>query len=84
MTAEKDKVNETDFMDLLQVAAEAGDDNENPIFNWVRPAPLDDDEGNPDSYIASHARDMRINVEQMIREEVDVDCGVIVTSSSDD
>ena len=26
MAAEKDKVNETDFMDLLQVAAEAGDD----------------------------------------------------------
>src|SRR5579862_9219796 len=49
MAAEKDKVNETDFMDLLQVAAEAGDDNENPIFNWVRSASLDDDEGNPDS-----------------------------------
>ena len=32
MAAEKDKVNETDFMDLLQVAAEVGDDNENPIF----------------------------------------------------
>ena len=55
MIAEKDKVNETDFMDLLQVATKAGDDNENPIFNWVRPASLDDDEGNPDSHIASHA-----------------------------
>ena len=44
MAAEKDKVNETDFMDLLQVAAEVRDDNENPIFNWVRPASLDDDE----------------------------------------
>ena len=33
MIAEKDKVDETDFMDLLQVAAEAGDDNENPIFD---------------------------------------------------
>ena len=45
-------------MDLLQVAAEAGDDNENPIFNWVRLASLDDDEGNPNSHIASHAQDM--------------------------
>ena len=68
MAAEKDKVNETDFMVLLQIAAEAGDDNENPIFNWVRPATLDDDDGNLDSHIASHARDMRINVEQVIRE----------------
>ena len=37
MVAEKDKVNETDFMDLLQVAAEVEDHNENPIFAWVRP-----------------------------------------------
>ncbi|KAK0590065.1 hypothetical protein LWI29_022295 [Acer saccharum] len=84
MTAEKDKVDKTDFMDLLQVPAEAGDDNENPFFDWVRPAYLDDDEGNPDPQIASHARDMRINVEQVIREEVGVDSGVTVSSSSDD
>ena len=32
MTAEKDKVNETDFMDLLQVATKVGDDSENPFF----------------------------------------------------
>ena len=84
MAAEKDKVNETDFMDLLQVVAEVGDDNENSIFNQVSPASLDDSEGNPDSHIASYAQNMRINVEQVIREEVGVDLGVIVTSSSDD
>ena len=32
MAAKKDKVDEFDFMDLLQVATEAGDDNENPFF----------------------------------------------------
>ena len=32
MAVEKDKVDETDFMDLLQVVAEVGDDNENLIF----------------------------------------------------
>ncbi|KAK2649413.1 hypothetical protein Ddye_016902 [Dipteronia dyeriana] len=48
MTAEKDKVDETDFMDLLQVATEAGDNSENPFFDWIIPAYLDDDEGNPD------------------------------------
>ncbi|KAK3225579.1 hypothetical protein Dsin_005441 [Dipteronia sinensis] len=84
MAVEKDKVNETDFMDLLQVAAEAGDDNENPIFDWVRPTSLDDDKGNPDPHIASHARDMGINVEQLIREEVGVHRGVIVSNSYDD
>ena len=45
---------------------------------------MDDDEGNPDSHIASHAQDMRINVEQVIREEVGADREVIVTSFSDD
>ena len=84
MTAEKDKINETNFMYLLQVAAEIRDNNENPIFNWVRLASLDDDEGNPDSHIVCHAQDMGINVEQVIKEEVGVDRRVIVTSSSDD
>ncbi|KAK3222601.1 hypothetical protein Dsin_009626 [Dipteronia sinensis] len=45
---------------------------------------LDDDEGNPDPQIVSHARDMGINVEQVIREEVGVDRGVTVSNSSDD
>ncbi|KAK2662849.1 hypothetical protein Ddye_001423 [Dipteronia dyeriana] len=72
MATGKDKVIETYFMDLLQVAAEAGDDNENPVFDWIRPTSLDDDEGNSNPHIASHAREMGINVEQVIREEVGV------------
>ncbi|KAK2653019.1 hypothetical protein Ddye_012875 [Dipteronia dyeriana] len=82
--AEKDKVNETDFIDLFQVVAEAREDSENLIFDWVRPTSLDDDDISPDQHIASHARDMGINVEHVIREEVGVHRGVIVTSSSDD
>ncbi|KAK3189502.1 hypothetical protein Dsin_029063 [Dipteronia sinensis] len=84
IAAEKDKEDETDFMDLLQLAAEVGDDNENHFFNWVGPAYLDADEGNPDPQIASHARDMGISVEQVIIEEVGVDRGVTVSSFSDD
>ncbi|KAK3229496.1 hypothetical protein Dsin_001377 [Dipteronia sinensis] len=84
ITAEKDKLDETDFMDLLQLAAETRDDNENPFFDWVRPAYLEDDERNLDPQIVSHARDMGINVEQVIREEVGVDRGVTVSNSSDD
>ena len=45
---------------------------------------MDDDERNPNPQIASHARDMGINVEQVIKEEVGVDRGVIVTNSFDD
>ncbi|KAK2636057.1 hypothetical protein Ddye_030849 [Dipteronia dyeriana] len=51
------------------------------------PTSLDDDgddEENPDPHIASQTRDMRINVKQVIREEVGVDRGVIVSNSSDD
>ncbi|KAK3227508.1 hypothetical protein Dsin_007370 [Dipteronia sinensis] len=84
MTAEKDKVDETYFMDLLQVAAEAGDDTENHFFDWIRPTYLDDDEGHTDPQIASHARDMRINVEQVSRSKVGVDREVTVSSFSDD
>ncbi|KAK3205254.1 hypothetical protein Dsin_019300 [Dipteronia sinensis] len=84
MAAEKDKVDENDFMDLFQVVSEAGDDNENPFFDWVRPAYLDDDKGNPDPQIVSHARDKGINVEQVIREEVGVDRRVTVINSSND
>ncbi|KAK2652846.1 hypothetical protein Ddye_012702 [Dipteronia dyeriana] len=68
ITAEKDKVSETDFFVLLQVAAEARDDNENPILDWVRLASFDDDDGSHDQYIASHARNMGINIEHVIRE----------------
>ncbi|KAK2649187.1 hypothetical protein Ddye_016676 [Dipteronia dyeriana] len=45
---------------------------------------LDDNEGNPYPHISSHAREMGINFEQVIREEVGIDRGVIVSSSSYD
>ncbi|KAK2659066.1 hypothetical protein Ddye_005599 [Dipteronia dyeriana] len=68
---------------LYAIAVEVGDNNENPIFDWVRPTYLDDDEENHDPHIASQARDIGINVEQVIREEVCADRGVIIFSSSD-
>ena len=47
----------------FKVATKVGDDNENPFFDWVRPTYLNDNKGNLDPQITSHARDMRINVE---------------------
>ena len=46
--AETDKVAENDFLDLLNILAEFGEENDNQLFQWVRPVHLDDENENPD------------------------------------
>ena len=48
MEAEIDKVAEHNFLDLLEISAEFGEEDENQQFQWVRPLNLDDEDGNPD------------------------------------
>ena len=48
MQAETDKVYEKDYLDLLDVSAEFGEEEDNQLFQWVRPLNLDDENGNPD------------------------------------
>ena len=48
MEAETDKVAENNFLDLLEISAEFGEEDENQLFQWVRPLHLDDEDGNPD------------------------------------
>ena len=48
MEAETDKVAENNFLDLLEFSAEFGEEEENQLFQWVRPLHLDDEDGNPD------------------------------------
>ena len=48
MEAETDKVVENNFLDLLETSAEFGEEEENQLFQWVRPLYLDDEDGNPD------------------------------------
>ena len=48
MEAETNKVIENNFLDLLKISAEFGEEEENKLFQWVRPLHLDDEDGNPD------------------------------------
>ena len=68
--AETDKVVETNFLDLLEILAEFGEEGENQLFQWVRPLHLDDEDGNPDPRIVVHVREVGVNVERVLFEEV--------------
>ena len=48
MEVETDKVAENNFLDLLEISVEFGEEEENQLFRWVRPLHLDDEDGNPD------------------------------------
>ena len=69
MEAETDKVAENNFLDLLEISTEFGEEEENQLFQWVRPLHLDDEDGNPDPHIAAHVREAGVNVEQVLSEE---------------
>ena len=73
MEAETDKVAENNFLDLLEISAEFGEEDENQLFQWVRPLHLDDEDGNPDPRIAAHVREAGVNVERVLSEEVHSD-----------
>ena len=70
MEAETDKLAENNFLDLLEISAEFGEEEENQLFQWVRPLHLDDEDGNPDPRIAAHVREASVNVERVLSEEV--------------
>ena len=48
MKAETDKVAEKDYLDLLDISAEFGEEEDNQLFQWVIPLQLVDENGNPD------------------------------------
>ena len=70
MEAETDKVAENNFLDLLEISAEFGEENENQLFQWVRPLHLDDGDGNPDPRIAAHLQETGVDVELVLSKEV--------------
>ena len=72
MEAETDKVAENNFLDLLEISAEFGEEYENQLFQWVRPLHLDDEDGNLDPQIATHVREACVNVKRVLFEEVKV------------
>ena len=70
MEVENDKVVEKDYIDLLDISAEVGQEKDNQLFQWVRPLRLDDEDGNPDSRIVVHVRETGVDVEWVLSEEV--------------
>ena len=73
MEVETDKVAENNFLDLLEISAEFGEEDENQIFQWVRPLYLDDEDGNPGPRIDAHVREPGVNVKQLLFEEVHIE-----------
>ncbi|KAJ9686759.1 hypothetical protein PVL29_015555 [Vitis rotundifolia] len=61
---------EKDYLDLLDISIEVGEEENNQLFQWVRPIHLDGEVGNPDPRIATHAREFGVNVERVLSKEV--------------
>ena len=55
MEAKTDKVAENNFLDLLEISTEFGEED-------------DDEDGNPNSRIAAHVREAGVNVERVLSE----------------
>ena len=70
MQAEIDKIAEKDYLDLLDISTEFGEEEDNQLFQWVRPLHLDDENENPNPRIAAHVREAGVDVDQVLSEEV--------------
>ena len=70
MQAEIDKVVEKDYLDLLVISTEFGEEENNQLFQWVRPLHLDDKNGNLDPRIAAHVQEAGVDVERVLSEDV--------------
>ncbi|RVX01126.1 hypothetical protein CK203_022736 [Vitis vinifera] len=55
---------------IVNSPPELGEEEDNQLFQWVRPIHLDDEVGNPDPRIAAHAREFGVNVECVLSKEV--------------
>ena len=70
MEAETNKVAKNNFLNLLEILAEFGEEDKNKLFQLVRPFHLDDEDGNPDPRIAAHVREAGVNIERVFSEEI--------------
>ena len=70
MQEKTNKVTGKDYLDLLDISAEFGEDEDNQLFQWVRPVHLDDKNGNLDPQIVAHVREAGVDVERVLSEEV--------------
>ena len=70
MQVEINKVVEKGYLDLLNISAEFGEEEDNQLFQWIRPLHLDDENGNPNPQIAAHIREAGVDVERVLSKEV--------------
>ena len=70
MQVETDEVAENNYLDLLDILAEFGKEEDNQLFQWVRPLHFDDEDGNLDPQIAAHVREAGVEVDRVLSEEV--------------
>ena len=64
------KVAEKNYLDLLDISAEFGEEEDNQLFQWVRPLHLDNEDGNLDPRIAAHVREAGVDVDRVLSEDV--------------
>ena len=67
------KVAKNNFLDLLEISVEFCEEEENQLFQWVRPLHLDDE--NLDSQNAAHVREAGVNIERVLSKEVHRESG---------
>ena len=70
MQAETDKVAKKDYLDLLDISVEFGEEEDNQLFQWVRPLHLDDENENFDPRITAHVREAGVDIERVLSKEV--------------
>ena len=70
MQAETNKVVENNYLDLLDISAEFGEEKDNQLFKWVRSLYLDNKDENPDPRIAAHVREVGVDVECVLSKEI--------------
>ena len=70
MQAETNKVVENNYLDLLDISAEFGEEKDNQLFKWVRSLYLDNEDENLDPRIAAHVREVGVDVECVLSKEI--------------
>ena len=70
MEAETNKVAGDNFLDLLEISTQFGEEYDDQLFQWVKPLHLDDEDGNPNPRIIAHVQEAGVNVERVLSIEV--------------
>ena len=70
METKNDKVAKIDFLDLLDILTNHGEEEDNQLFQQVRLVHLDDNNENSNPQIVMHVCDSRVDVEKVLIEDV--------------